>query len=100
VRQPRWNDVRAAIQELTVEIAVLKTRVDELLERKKPMKYTVKYGDTLSGLAQRFKVDQATLARVNDIDNPNKIYAGREIEIPGYVGLLDRLREFLNRKVI
>jgi putative chitinase len=47
------------------------------------MKYTIKYGDTLSELAVRFNTTTDALARANNISDPNKIYAGRTIEVPG-----------------
>jgi LysM repeat protein len=44
--------------------------------------YTVRYGDTLSGLAWRFGRNQWTIAHANGIRNPNWIYAGQRLYIP------------------
>ena len=44
--------------------------------------YTVRYGDTLSGLAWRFGRSVWTIANANGITNPNWIYAGRRLYIP------------------
>jgi LysM repeat protein len=44
--------------------------------------YTVRYGDTLSGLAWRFGRNQWTIANANGIRNPNWIYAGQRLYIP------------------
>ena len=44
--------------------------------------YTVKCGDTLSGLAWRFGRNMWTIANANGITNPNLIYAGRKLYIP------------------
>lgn len=44
--------------------------------------YTVKAGDTLSGIAYRYGVSYQELAAYNNIANPNLIYAGQTIRIP------------------
>ncbi len=45
--------------------------------------YWVRYGDTLSSIAWRYRVDPWTLARSNGIYNLNWIYAGQALRIPG-----------------
>ena len=45
--------------------------------------YTVKSGDTLSKLAQRFAVPLRDLIEVNHISNPNRIAVGQVLQIPG-----------------
>ena len=44
--------------------------------------YTVRPGDTLSSIAWRYGVSVWTLAKVNNISNPNLIYAGQKLYIP------------------
>ena len=44
--------------------------------------YTIRSGDTLSGIASRYGTTVNTLAQINGIGNPNLIYAGRTIRIP------------------
>lgn len=44
--------------------------------------YTVKSGDTLSGIAGKYGTNYQTLAEYNGISNPNLIYVGQEIKIP------------------
>ena len=46
------------------------------------LRYTVRFGDTLSGIARRFGVSVLTLARANNIANINRIYAGQVLVIP------------------
>lgn len=44
--------------------------------------YTVRYGDTLSGLGWRFGRSTWAIANANGITNPNWIYAGQKLYIP------------------
>jgi lysozyme len=41
--------------------------------------YTVQSGDTLSGIANQFATTVQTLAQLNDISNPNRIYVGQRL---------------------
>lgn len=43
--------------------------------------YTVRSGDTLSGIASRYDTSYQTLARLNGITNPNLIYVGQSIRL-------------------
>lgn len=45
--------------------------------------YTVKSGDTLSGIAAKYGTTWKVLTDYNKIENPNLIYAGQKIKIPG-----------------
>ncbi|MER2566042.1 MAG: LysM domain-containing protein [Myxococcaceae bacterium] len=45
--------------------------------------YKIRSGDTLSGIAARYKTSVSALARANGIKNVNLIYAGRSLRIPG-----------------
>jgi len=45
--------------------------------------YVVKSGDTLSGIAAKYKTTVAALVALNGISNPNLIYVGQKIKIPG-----------------
>lgn len=45
--------------------------------------YVVKAGDTLSGIASKYGTTYQTLAAYNNISNPNLIYVGQQIKIPG-----------------
>ncbi|EEU29696.1 LysM domain protein [Limosilactobacillus coleohominis 101-4-CHN] len=47
--------------------------------------YTVKSGDTLSGIAAKFGTSYEALAQRNNIANPNTIYVGQVIQISGSV---------------
>ena len=44
--------------------------------------YTVQSGDTLSQIAARFGTTYQTLAQLNRISDPNKIYPGQQLKLP------------------
>ena len=44
--------------------------------------YVIQPGDTLSGIAARFGTTVSTLSSLNNIADPNKIYAGTTIRVP------------------
>jgi LysM repeat protein len=44
--------------------------------------YTVQWGDTLNRIARWYGINLTVLARVNNIANPNLIYAGQRLTIP------------------
>jgi LysM repeat protein len=46
--------------------------------------YVVVAGDTLARIARQFGFDLTVLARVNNIVNPNRIYAGQILMIPDF----------------
>lgn len=52
------------------------------LEKNNDIKYIVKRGDTLSQIAARYNMDYKTLARYNNISNPDKIFPDQVIYIP------------------
>lgn len=45
--------------------------------------YTVQKGDTLSGIAQKFGTKTKTLINMNNLSDPNRLYVGQEINVPG-----------------
>lgn len=45
--------------------------------------YVVQAGDTLTGIAARFGTTVAELVALNNISNPNLIYVGQVLQIPG-----------------
>jgi len=48
--------------------------------------YTVQRGDTLSHLASRFGVSVSDIATANGINDPNRIFVGQVLTIPGQAG--------------
>ncbi len=47
-----------------------------------PGQYTVKSGDTLGGIAERFQTSVGALQSLNQISNPNRIFAGQRLQLP------------------
>ncbi len=48
--------------------------------------YVVRPGDTLGSIAARYGVSAGALARANGINNPDRIYIGQRLTIPGASG--------------
>ena len=89
---PLKRRIRAIGIALTVSLVVTLFAVD----------YTVQRGDTLGQIAKENGVSVKELLEVNDIDDPNLIYPGQVIIIPGKAGEPDRVHvvargETLNR---
>lgn len=55
--------------------------VNKTLNSSSSKTYTVKSGDTLSGIASKFGTTYQELAKKNGIANPNKIYPGQVLKI-------------------
>jgi LysM repeat protein len=48
--------------------------------------YVVVPGDNLSGIARRFNTTVGTLVQLNGIANPNRIFVGQQLRLPGSTG--------------
>lgn len=59
----------------------VQAKVNQLLGANVTKTYTVKSGDTLSGIASKYKTTVAKLAKDNNIANANLIYVGQKIVI-------------------
>lgn len=57
--------------------------------KKQSITYTVKKGDTLSGIAKRYRVTVSQLVNINNIKNPNLIYVGQVLTIPTETNIND-----------
>lgn len=44
--------------------------------------YVIQSGDTLSGIAQRYGTTVSALAKLNNISDPDRIYAGNTLKVP------------------
>lgn len=54
-----------------------------LVTAKRPTNYTIQSGDTLGAIAKRYGVALSDLAAWNNIEDPNKIYAGQTLVTSG-----------------
>lgn len=59
----------------------IQAKVNQLLGAKVSKTYTVKSGDTLSGIASKYKTTVSKLVKDNNIANANLIYVGQKIVI-------------------
>jgi LysM repeat protein len=73
---PKFRRSRALIVGSVLVLLVAATSVD----------YTVKRGDTLGRIAENHKVSVSELADFNNLANPNLIYPGQVIKVPGEAG--------------
>ncbi|MED1094716.1 LysM domain-containing protein [Bacillus capparidis] len=58
----------------------------------------VERGDTLSGIAKRFKTSVKALQSLNNITNPNLIHPGLELKVSGTVSKLMAKKEYYTIK--
>ena len=63
----RYNDVQ--------------TRINTETAKASEVYYTVKAGDTLSGIASKYHTTYQSIAKLNGIKNPNRIYIGQKIRV-------------------
>ena len=80
---PRWNKgggkvLNGLIRRRAAEKALFEKEVGEA---PKAVYYTVKRGDTLSGIAKRYGTTYQAIAKLNGIANPNLIHVGQKLRI-------------------
>lgn len=83
----KWGngaDRKAKLTESGYDYEAVQNRVNEMLAEQKAAEtkyYTVKSGDTLSGIAKKYKTTVNQLVKLNNIKNPDLIYAGQKIRV-------------------
>lgn len=80
----KWGNGDDRKQRLTnagYNYTVIQAIVNKLMSANKAVYYTVRSGDTLSGIASKYGTTYQKLAQMNGISNPNKIYAGQRIRV-------------------
>lgn len=77
-----WKDNPERKQRLIAtgyDYDAVQAKVNEICKAAAQKVYTVKRGDTLSGIAKLYGTSVNALVRLNGISNPNKIYVGQVI---------------------
>ena len=69
------------LREAGYDYDAVQKRVNEILYGSDPVYYTIQAGDTLSGIAVMFNTTVVRLCELNDITNPDLIYAGNTIRV-------------------
>lgn len=80
----KWGNGDDRKQRLTsagYNYTVIQAIVNKLMCANKAVYYTVRSGDTLSGIASKYGTTYQKLAQMNGIANPNRIYAGQRIRV-------------------
>lgn len=83
----KWGNGDDRKQRLTsagYNYTAIQAIVSKLMNANKASKavyYTVKSGDTLSGIASKYGTTYQKLAKMNGIANPNKIYTGQRLRV-------------------
>ena len=75
------DDRKKRLTEAGYSYSDVQARVNEILGSSSATYYTVKAGDTLSGIAAKYGTTYQNLAKVNGISNPNLIYPGQKIRV-------------------
>ncbi|MCI3197617.1 LysM peptidoglycan-binding domain-containing protein [Bacillus sp. HU-1818] len=79
----RWGEVKAAVEK---ELKALGGKTSSSSGSSSGSTYTVKKGDTLSGIAKAEGVSVANLQSLNSIKDPNKIKVGQVLKLKGSSG--------------
>lgn len=80
----KWGNGDERKQRLTAagyDYDAVQAIVNKLVQTQETV-YTVKKGDTLSGIAAKYGTTYQKLAKYNGIQNPNLIHVGQKIKIP------------------
>lgn len=75
------EDRKNRLTEAGYDYNAVQSRVNEILGANNKQYYTIKRGDTLSGISAKFGTSISQLCAWNNISNPNVIYAGNTIRV-------------------
>jgi Lyzozyme M1 (1,4-beta-N-acetylmuramidase) len=84
VIEGKWGNGDERVKRLTeagYDYNRVQTRVNEILYGNDPYYYTIQAGDTLSEIAVMFNTTVVRLCELNNISNPDLIYAGNTIRV-------------------
>ncbi len=77
--QKKWFTIVLTIMTLVILVGVVPALA---APKESGIVHVVQYGETLYSIARRYGVNVWTIASVNGITNPNRIYVGQRIVIP------------------
>lgn len=69
----------------TEQPAGVEEGLTSILEAEQDFRYEVQRGDTLNAVARRYGLTVKELVEANDIADPNRIFPGQKLIIPGYM---------------
>lgn len=78
-------DVNSWISRSDVEILITDKTEETLNKEPQLQTYTVKYGDSLSSIAEKHNTTWQSLAGLNGLNNPNLIYPGQTLKVNGSI---------------
>lgn len=78
-------DVNSWISRSDVEILITDKTEETLNKEPQVQTYTVKYGDSLSSIAEKHNTTWQSLASLNGLSNPNLIYPGQTLKVNGSI---------------
>lgn len=84
VLEGKWGNGEERVRRLTeagYDYNAVQNRVNEILYGNEPVYYTIQKGDTLSEIAVKFNTTVVRLCQLNNITNPDLIYAGNTIRV-------------------
>ena len=76
------NPNRIRVGQVLLVASSREPKVTTSSERQVPSSYSVRSGDSMTGIARRFNTTVSDLARINAIKNPNRLYPGMNIQLP------------------
>ena len=80
---PGKSSVRSAVKRRPVKVVERPRTGDRKAARQKLVYHRVRRGETLSSIADRYRVSPAAIQRANAIRNRHRIRAGQRLRIPG-----------------
>lgn len=72
-------DRKANLINAGYDYELIQAKVNQILNAEKKVCYTVRKGDTLSGIAKQYDTTVSALLELNSISNPNRIQIGQKI---------------------
>ena len=74
-------DRKANLINAGYDYELIQAKVNQILNADKKEYYTVRKGDTLSGIAKQYDTTVSALVELNSISNPNRIQIGQKIRV-------------------